>query len=156
MYPDCCNLNFYENANDSVGPHSDSEQLFGSTENKISILSFSLGASRPFTLHPLKKDGQHKVLFSTPLHHGDLLVMEKLTQKYVAHAAGPMPKAKHNPHPRGDPRRVNLTFRWLHNHHTTCPKVGSPYLGWPRLPVPSATPGELASELAFWKDHRKP
>ncbi|CAE7213955.1 ALKBH2 [Symbiodinium sp. CCMP2592] len=46
--PNCCNINLYRDGRDSVGWHTDDEELFEGGYKDITILSLSLGATRTF------------------------------------------------------------------------------------------------------------
>lgn len=86
--------NLYQNGNDSVGLHADSEPEMGPV-----IGSVSLGAERLFRLK--RNDGG--VAFAQRLPHGSLLIMAGPTQKTFKHE---VPKE-----PDITEARINLTFR---------------------------------------------
>merc|ERR1719263_1583149 len=86
-WPNCCNLNLYEDGGQSVGWHADDEELFQGKSNDCPIISFSLGEARTFELQ-LKEGGadagaasEHRVRLGS----GDLMTMEGLTQKHYQH-----------------------------------------------------------------------
>jgi len=109
-FPNSCNVNWYQNGADSVGWHSDDESLFQSKDDDTLILSLSLGQSRKFEvkLAEHKDDGPMANIKQMVLHHGDIMTMEGLFQKYYVHR---VPKAY------GVQRaRVNLTWRWIKKH----------------------------------------
>ena len=106
-FPNSCNVNWYENGADSVGWHSDNESLFQSKEDDTLILSLSLGQSRKFEVKLMehRDDGPSAEIKQIVLHHGDIMTMEGLFQKYYVHR---VPKA----YGVGKPR-INLTWRWI-------------------------------------------
>jgi alkylated DNA repair dioxygenase AlkB len=90
-------LNRYRTGQDSVGWHSDNEEVFG--ENPV-IGSVSFGGTRTFQFrHMKKKDLKRNV----ELTHGSLLVMQGATQHNWMHQ---IPKTA-----KDVPERLNLTFR---------------------------------------------
>lgn len=96
-------INLYRDGEDSVGWHADDEKELG---NEPMIASLSLGATRKFSLKP--KDGSVKPLH-IDLYSGDLLVMEKQTQRNWLHC---LPKDK-NLRAGPSAARINLTFRTI-------------------------------------------
>jgi alkylated DNA repair dioxygenase AlkB len=89
--------NLYRDGNDSVGWHADDEKELG--RNPI-IASYTLGTSRRFLLkHKKIKTLKHGIT----LNHGDLLIMEGVTQHHWLHC---LPKTT-----RPVAARINLTFR---------------------------------------------
>ena len=90
-------LNYYRNARDSVGFHSDDEPELGVDPT---ILSVSLGATRTFQLR--RKDASREII-SVDLHHGSTLVMYGNCQRTWCHS---IPKSMSSVGPR-----INLTFR---------------------------------------------
>ena len=62
----------------------------------------------------VRRRGQGKVPSLIPLDHGDLLVMDGLTQSEYVHCTA---SGLQGP-------RVNLTFRWVAQHITSCPLAG--------------------------------
>lgn len=113
-WPDCCNVNLYDDDNASVGWHSDDEALFQGLHVDIRILSLSLGCARKFQikanwLEAGEADAPGKVLLSD----GDLCTMEGMFQKHYMHRV-----------PRGGTPsgpRINLTWRWIVRHEKVCP-----------------------------------
>eukprot|EP00450_Noctiluca_scintillans_P020096 CAMPEP_0194514394 /NCGR_PEP_ID=MMETSP0253-20130528/46842_1 /TAXON_ID=2966 /ORGANISM="Noctiluca scintillans" /LENGTH=520 /DNA_ID=CAMNT_0039358049 /DNA_START=38 /DNA_END=1600 /DNA_ORIENTATION=- len=112
-WPDCCNLNFYEDGGMSVGWHADNEKFFQGRVDDMRIISLSMGDTRIFELRTADTEGQEeRAKCSVSLHDGDLCTMEGLTQKHYQHrvpkevAAGP---------------RINLTWRWMRWHKAGCP-----------------------------------
>ena len=90
-------LNRYRNEKDSVSWHADDEPELGAHPT---IASVSFGASRKFQIREKNNKGE---IFSTFLHHGDLMVMNPPTQAYWLHC---VPKTH-----KASKERVNLTFR---------------------------------------------
>ena len=108
-WPDCCNLNLYEGPESFTGMHADDEDMFQGKVGPITIISFSLGAARPFELWQAGK-----MIWRQHLYSGDLLAMEHFTQKFLKHAAPRVePEAKDA---LCETRRVNLTWRWMAKH----------------------------------------
>ena len=86
-------------------------RLFGSPFEPKVIVSMSLGHSALFKLRSRAPENTHSQI---RLDHGDLLVMDGLTQFEHEHSTasellGP---------------RVNLTFRWITQHIKSCPLAG--------------------------------
>jgi len=90
-------LNRYRNEKDSVSWHADDEPELGAHPT---IASVSFGASRKFQIREKNSKGE---IFSTFLHHGDLMVMNPPTQAHWLHC---VPKTH-----KASKERVNLTFR---------------------------------------------
>ena len=76
-----------------------------------SKVSMSLGNSVEFKV---RRRGQGKVPSLITLDHGDLLVMDGLTQSEYVHCTA---SGLQGP-------RVNLTFRWVAQHIASCPLAG--------------------------------
>ena len=100
-WPNSCNLNFYEQPADAVGPHADDEELFQGKHSPITIISLSLRGPRTLEIHT-----RRRLLAKIPLHAGDMLAMEAYTQTEVQHAIAKLPANSDE-----DPRRINLTWR---------------------------------------------
>lgn len=114
-WPDCCNMNLYEDGGAGVGWHSDDEALFQGKFRDILIVSFSLGVARKFELRhcwPDETVGEGEV-FRTLLGNGDLMTMEGMCQKHMQHR---VPKEEYVQGPR-----INLTWRWIVKHTPQCP-----------------------------------
>ncbi len=90
-----CNL--YEDGEVGLGWHADDEKAL---VLDAPIASISLGAVRDFSMR-LGRRG--KRLWSKPLHHGSLLVMDGQVQRHYQHALPPRKQVNH--------ARINLTFR---------------------------------------------
>ncbi len=111
--PNCCNVNWYENGNDSVGWHSDNEILFNSVADDCLIISLSLGQKRRFQIKLNENNENNQIVIKEiELCNGDLMSMEGLFQKYYLHR---VPK-EYNV----SGARINLTWRWIKNHTNTC------------------------------------
>jgi len=119
--PNACNINLYRNGMDSVGWHTDNEELYEAEYNDAVILSLTLGARRKFCIKRMEHENSHyestkpSVLV---LGHGDLCTMEGRFQRYYLHA---VPKE-----PRVQEPRLNLTWRWItrHSHRDGCRLCG--------------------------------
>ncbi len=95
---DCVLGNRYRTGADSVGWHTDGEELWGP---RPTIASVSFGASRRFVL----KHRSSKRIVDIELSHGSVLVLSGTTQSHWLHA---LPRTAK---PVGE--RVNLTYRRL-------------------------------------------
>eukprot|EP00929_Paragymnodinium_shiwhaense_P030517 TRINITY_DN17286_c0_g1_i2.p1 TRINITY_DN17286_c0_g1~~TRINITY_DN17286_c0_g1_i2.p1 ORF type:complete len:528 (-),score=83.70 TRINITY_DN17286_c0_g1_i2:138-1721(-) len=120
-WPDCANLNWYDNGAQGVGWHADDEMLFQGAERDCPIVSLSLGGAREFWL-AAKVEGSgvpdvRQGVVELDLKDGDLLTMEGLSQKYCYHF---VPFAHDADATRQQPR-INVTFRWLRVHKLQCP-----------------------------------
>ena len=109
--PTGVNLNRYAGDGSCIPWHCDNERLFGSPFEPKVIVSLSLGHSALFKLRRRAPENTHSQI---RLDHGDLLVMDGLTQLEYEHSTasemlGP---------------RVNLTFRWISQHIRSCPQAG--------------------------------
>lgn len=94
-----CLANFYRDGNDSMGWHSDDENVLG--KDPV-IASVSLGGVRNFQL---KHKNITDLRFKMDLEHGSLLLMAGSTQHFWKHQ---LPKTKKQVDPR-----INLTFRTI-------------------------------------------
>ena len=93
-------MNLYRNGNDSMGWHSDDENIY----NPIApIASLSLGGSRLMKFKKKIKKGLGKKTLKLRLDTGDLIIMKYPTQEMLKHA---IPKSSMN-----IDERINLTFR---------------------------------------------
>jgi len=113
MWPNCCNMNLYEDGGMSVGWHSDDEALFQGKFNDIRIISLSLGVRRKFELRANWPDKGEMAVRTMMLGDGDLCTMEGMTQKHFQHR---VPKEGNVNGPR-----INLTWRWNVKHTPKCP-----------------------------------
>merc|ERR1712060_929347 len=112
-WPNCCNLNLYEDGGMSVGWHSDDESLFQGKFTDIYIISLSLGVTRKFELRlnwPEKGESRGKEI---SLKSGDLMTMEGMVQKHYQHR---VPREENV-----EGSRINLTWRWTVKHRPRCP-----------------------------------
>lgn len=112
-WPDCCNVNLYEDGCMAVGWHSDDERLFQGKFRDIRILSLSFGVSRSFELRLNFPDAGERSLYRIKLNSGDLMSMEGMAQKHTQHR---VPKEENIREPR-----INLTWRWIVKHEPYCP-----------------------------------
>ena len=105
------NLNRYAGNGSFIPWHCDNERLFGSPFEPKVIVSMSLGHSALFKLRRRASKNSRSQIW---LDHGDLLVMDGLTQYEYEHSTafeleGP---------------RVNLSYRWISQHIRSCPLAG--------------------------------
>lgn len=118
-WPNCANLNLYDDGNEGVGWHADDELIFMGTARDCPILSLSLGGTREFWL-ALKTEGNPDVkkgVVEVDLKDGDLVTLEGLMQKHYMHT---VPRASSSDLLRQQPR-INITFRWMRLHKHQCP-----------------------------------
>ena len=109
--PTGMNLNRYSGDGSCIPWHCDNEPLFGSPFEPKVIVSMSLGHS---ALFKLRRRTPENTPSQIRLDHGDLLVMDGLTQlEYVHSTASEL-----------EGPRVNLTFRWISQHIRSCPLAG--------------------------------
>lgn len=110
-WPNCCNLNLYDDGNMSVGWHADDEELFQGKTSDCPIISFSLGQARTFELKTNEGEAPAQRF---DLRSGDLLTMEGLIQKHYQHRLPSQRNGSVGP-------RINLTWRWIKQHQPRCP-----------------------------------
>eukprot|EP00927_Polykrikos_kofoidii_P019330 TRINITY_DN19023_c0_g1_i1.p1 TRINITY_DN19023_c0_g1~~TRINITY_DN19023_c0_g1_i1.p1 ORF type:complete len:343 (-),score=38.42 TRINITY_DN19023_c0_g1_i1:120-1148(-) len=111
-WPNCCNLNLYEDGGMTVGWHADDEELFQGSSSDCPIVSFSLGQARTFELKPTDSKEGEPATCKIEIRSGDLLTMEGLTQKHYLHRV---------PRQKTAGPRINLTWRWIRKHQARCP-----------------------------------
>ena len=109
--PTGVNLNRYAGDGSCIPWHCDNEGLFGSPGEPKVIVSMSLGHS---VLFKLRRRASEKTVTSIWLDHGDLLVMDGLTQEEFLHSTASELEGP----------RVNLTYRWISQHIRSCPQAG--------------------------------
>ena len=109
-WPTSCNVNYYEHQDDMVGAHADNEALFQGNAQEITIISLSLGGTRDFLVHAARQ-----ILGTITLRNGDLIAMERWTQAHLKHSIAKIPQGTLE-----DPRRINLTWRWIAQHKRDC------------------------------------
>eukprot|EP00929_Paragymnodinium_shiwhaense_P018427 TRINITY_DN12904_c0_g1_i1.p1 TRINITY_DN12904_c0_g1~~TRINITY_DN12904_c0_g1_i1.p1 ORF type:complete len:671 (-),score=62.27 TRINITY_DN12904_c0_g1_i1:101-2113(-) len=107
--PNSCNANYYSSGKQTVGWHTDDEPLFNAVHEDALIISLSLGATRTF--HVRSKDDPDVQEILT-LEDGDLCTMEGLMQKHYKHCI---------PRETAEGARINLTWRWVVKHDSSCP-----------------------------------
>ena len=110
--PTGVNLNRYSGPSSCIRWHSDYEPLFGPQNSPKLIISLSLGNSVEFKV---RRRSPGKGPSSIRLDHGDILVMDGLTQSEYVHCTA---SGLQGP-------RVNLTFRWVAQHIASCPLAGA-------------------------------
>ena len=109
--PTGVNLNRYAGDGSFIPWHCDNERLFGSPSEPKVIVSMSLGHS---VLFKLRRRASEKTVTPIWLDHGDLLVMDGLTQEEFLHSTASELEGP----------RVNLTYRWISQHIRSCPQAG--------------------------------
>ena len=107
--PTAANLNLYRGWRSCVGWDSDDEPLFGKCGDAKLIVSVSLGSSAVFRWRrqSCPDDDGHLCW----LGHGDILVMEGQCQDEFLHRTDP----------GREQDRINITFRWVKQHVSSCP-----------------------------------
>jgi len=118
-WPNCANINLYEDGSEGVGWHADDELIFMGTARDCPILSLSLGGAREFWV-ALKNCGNPDVkkgVIEVDLCDGDLLTLEGMMQKHTMHM---VPRASESDMLRNQ-SRINVTFRWMRLHKHQCP-----------------------------------
>jgi len=114
QWPDSCNVNLYDDAECSVGWHSDDEALFHGLHQDIRIISLSFGEARKFNLRKVWPEEGEPDSDRMLLKDGDLCTMEGMLQKHYIHR---VPKEIGELGPR-----INLTWRWVLRHSKACPR----------------------------------
>ena len=107
--PTAANLNLYRGWLSCVGWHSDDEPLFGKCGDAKLIVSVSLGTFALFRWR--RQSCPSDEGRSCRLDHGDILVMDGQCQDEYLHRTDPG---------RGQDR-INITFRWVKQHVSSCP-----------------------------------
>jgi len=100
--PNSCNMNVYEDNRGEVGWHSDDEAYFQGLLDDATIISFSLGAPRPFCW---RMGGTTETLGCVPVGNGDIMTMEGMFQRHYKHCVPAMDTPCKE--------RINMTFRWI-------------------------------------------
>ena len=110
--------NMYSDGFQGLWWHSDDEDIFKTKASNVTIISLTIGAQRPFLLKKkfwsqpqdnIDTDGFR----SKSLCSGDILVMTGHLQDHWQHSV-PYHHSSSN-------TRYNLTFRFISNHHPSCP-----------------------------------
>ena len=110
--PTGLNLNQYAGSGLFIRWHSDNEPVFGPQSQPKLIVSLSSGNSVEFMV---RRRASGNVPSSIRLDHGDVLVMDGLTQSEYVHCTA---SGLQGP-------RVNLTFRWVAQHIASCSLAGA-------------------------------
>ena len=107
--PTAANLNLYRGWKSCVGWHCDDEPLFGEYGDAKLIVSVSFGSSAVFKWRrqPCPNDEGHL----SCLGHGDILVMDGHCQDKFLHLSDLCREQE----------RINVTFRWIKQHVSSCP-----------------------------------
>ena len=107
--PNVVNLNLYRGWNSCVGWHCDDEPLFGKCGDAKLIVSVNLGSFALFRWRrqSCPADEGH----SCRLDHGDILVLYGQCQDEFLHRTDP----------GREQDRINITFRWVKQHVSSCP-----------------------------------
>ena len=109
--PTGVNLNRYAGDGSCIPWHCDNERLFGSPSEPKVIVSMSLGHS---VLFKLRRRTPEETPSQIWLDHGDLFVMDGLTQSEFEHSTASELEGP----------RVNLTYRWISQHIRSCRQTG--------------------------------
>ena len=138
-WPTSCNVNYYEQPGDMVGAHTDNENLFQGTKQQITIISLSLGGTREFLMYTAARQPLGSVL----LRNGDMIAMEHWTQAHLKHGIAKLPLGSPE-----DPKRINLTWRWIAQHKLDCPEEEQRIISGPAaLPIiDEALPADEAEQ----------
>ena len=107
--PNAVNQNLYRGWRSCLGWHSDDEPLFGECGDAKLIVSVSLGCSAVFRWR--RQSCPDDVGHLCWLGHGDILVMDGQCQDEFLHRTDP----------GREQERINLTFRWVKQHASSCP-----------------------------------
>ena len=107
--PTAANLNLYRGFHSRVGWHCDDEPLFGGAGCSNLIVSVSFGSQALFRWKGKScLDGDACPCY---LGHGDILVMDGQCQDEFLHCTDSGLEQE----------RINVTFRWIWQHTTSCP-----------------------------------
>ena len=107
--PTAANLNLYRGWNTCVGWHCDDEPLFGKCGDAKVIVSVSRGSSAVFRWRRQSCPDDEGHLCC--LGHGNILVMDGQCQDEFLHRTDP----------GREQERINITFRWVKQHVSSCP-----------------------------------
>ena len=109
VLPTAANLNLYRRWKSCVGWHCDDEPLFGKCGDAKLIVSVSLGNFALFRWR--RQSCSSDEGRSCRLDHGDVLVMDGQCQGEFHHRTSP----------GREQERINITFRWVKHHVSSCP-----------------------------------
>ena len=107
--PIAANLNLHRGRKSCVGWYCDDEPLFGKCGDAKLIVSVSLGNFALFRWR--RQSCLSNEDSSCRLDHGDILVMDGQCQDEFLHRTSP----------GREQDRINITFRWVKQHVTSCP-----------------------------------
>ena len=141
--PTAENLNLYRGLHSRVGWHCDDEPLFGRSGCSNLIVSVSFGST---ALSKWKgkscSDGDASSCY---LNHCDILVMDGQCQDEFLHCTDPGLEQE----------RINVTFRWIRQHTTSCPLRAGVVCCLPTcaqgLFVPVMVNGGLSTFWVLWE-----
>ena len=107
--PTAANLNLHRGLHSRVGWHCDDEPLFGGAGCSKLVVSVSFGFQALFRWKGKScLDGDAGSCY---LGHGDILVMDGQCQDEFLHCTDPGLEQE----------RIDVTFRWIRQHTTSCP-----------------------------------
>ena len=122
-HSDGINCNFYEDGSLSLPEHADDEELFATQSGYATVISLSLGSTRPFSFRHKFINRPSYISLAT----GDIAVMTGRMQDHYLHAI---------PACNSLGPRWNLTWRFIMQHTEGCPaKINSQYLAGPHPPL---------------------
>ena len=107
--PTAANLNLYRGWKSCVGWHRDDEPLFGKCGDAKLIVLVSFGSSAVFRWR--RQSCLDDEVYLCCLGHGDILVMDGQCQDEFFHRTNP----------GREQDRINITFRWVKQHVSSCP-----------------------------------
>ena len=107
--PTAANLNLYQGWRSCVGWHRDDEPLFGRCGEAKLVVSVSFGDAAVFRWRRQSCPDDEGHLCC--LGHGDILVMDGQCQGEFLHCTDP----------GREQERINVTFRWVKQHASSCP-----------------------------------
>ena len=107
--PTAANLNIYRGWKSCVGWHCDDESLFGKCGDAKLIVSVGFGNFALFRW--VRQSCSSDEGCSCRLDHGDILVMDGQCQDEFLHRTDP----------GREQDRINITFRWVKQHVSSCP-----------------------------------
>ena len=111
--PDSCRVELFANGSESVGPHSEDQQMFKREDDTVQVLILALGAARSMHWRPKRRGAKQRgSRGAIQLRHGTLALMEGRMQAHFQHYTPPE-EAVTQPHMR-------LTWKWIQQHTEAC------------------------------------